>query len=179
MTVKEFMILVDVIDNPDEVMGQINKLPKPDRIGKYVVPVSLDDISIGQLIELQSIVNIEELLFVPCRILFKLKDLEILKFPVEQLLGLYMWVMKEVERINKLFASTNISPTTEEIRAGIEKLSFGMFGLIDYYAIRMGITDHELVMSIPWTRVYKCMDIDAQKTRYERRLREVYQNKNK
>ncbi len=40
-----------------------------------------------------------------------------------------------------------------------------------------GITDHEQVESVPWVRVYKCLDMDAEKIRYERRLREIYQNK--
>jgi len=45
----------------------------------------------------------------------------------------------------------------------VDKLSFGLFGLVDYYATRMGITDHEQVESVPWVRVYKCLDMDAEK----------------
>ena len=42
----------------------------------------------------------------------------------------------------------------------------------------MGITDHEEVERVPWIRVYKCLDMDAERTRFERRLRNIL-NKNK
>ncbi len=45
---------------------------------------------------------------------------------------------QEVERITKLFETTSVVPTPEERRAGVDKLSFGLFGLVDYYATRMG-----------------------------------------
>ena len=57
-------------------------------------------------------------------------------------------------------------------------MNFGLFGLLDYYAQRMGITDHEEVERVPWIRVYKCLDMDAERTRFERRLRNIL-NKNK
>ena len=99
------------------------------------------------------------------------------KCGVADILGFSTWVTREVERITKLFETTSVVPTPEERRAGVDKLSFGLFGLVDYYATRMGITAHEQVESVPWVRVYKCLDMDAEKIRYERRLREIYQNK--
>ena len=101
------------------------------------------------------------------------------KVEVEAVLGFSSWVTKEVERITKLFETTSVAPTPEEKRAGVDQLSFGLFGLVDYYATRMGITDHEQVESVPWIRVYKCLDMDAEKIRYERRLRKIYQDNNK
>ena len=169
MTVKEFLILIDVASDPDNVLRQIAKLPKPVSFGKHIIPDTLNDITMGQLIELQSITSIVDLILSP--------EHDINCYSVEDLLGFSMWVKGEVERINKLFASTNVKPTKEEQKAGIEDLSFGIFGLIDYYAIRMGISDHEQVEKIPWVRVYKCLDMDARKAQYERRLREIYQKK--
>lgn len=41
-----------------------------------------------------------------------------------------------------------------------------------------GIKDHEEVMSVPWMRVYKCLQIDSEKAKYELRLRKVYESEN-
>ena len=109
----------------------------------------------------------------PCRELLGLVDEEIMICDAEQVLGFSMWAAKEVERINNLFASTSVSPTSEELRAGINQMQFGMFGLIDYFATRMGITDHEQVESVPWVRIYKCLDIDAKRYVFQRRLRKI------
>ena len=90
-----------------------------------------------------------------------------------------MWVITEVDRINKLFSSTSVKPTKEEKQAGVEKLSFGMFGMIDHYALRMGIANHEDVEKVPWIRIYKCLDIDSEKAKFQRRLQDVYARNNK
>lgn len=175
MTVKEFLILVDVASNSTELLEQIKVLPKPSFVEGIPVPDSLNDLTIGQLMELQSITETSDYLFVPCRVLLGFSHDKVKGCKAEEVLALSTWVANEVERIAKLFESTSIQPTQEEKRAGVDKLSFGLFGLIDYYAIRMGITDHEFVESVPWIRVYKCLDMDAEKMRYERRLRVIYQ----
>lgn len=177
MTVREFLILSEVAANPEEVKGQIEMLPKPDSILALPIPDTLNDISVGKLIELQSISDVSGLLFTPCKVLLGLSKKKVLLCRASEVLGFSSWVAKEVERINKLFASTNVKPTPEERGAGIDDLAFGFFGMIDWYALRMGITDHEEVERVPWVRVYKCLDMDAKKIRYERRLREIYQNK--
>lgn len=175
MTVKEFLILIDVASNSAELLEQIKALPKPSLIEGIPIPDNLNDLTIGQLMKLQSIDDISDCLFIPCHIILGFSHNRVEKCKAEEILALSAWVAKEVNRITKLFESTSIQPTQEEKRAGVDKLSFGLFGLIDYYAIRMGITDHEQVESVPWVRVYKCLDMDAEKIRYERRLRVIYQ----
>lgn len=177
MTVKEFLILSNVASNAAELLDQIGKLPKPDFVAGVRVPETLNDLTIGQLMELQSIRNGIDCIMVPCRVVLGLSIDKIEKCGVADILGFSTWVTREVERITKLFETTSVVPTPEERRAGVDKLSFGLFGLVDYYATRMGITDHEQVECVPWVRVYKCLDMDAEKIRYERRLREIYQNK--
>lgn len=83
------------------------------------------------------------------------------------------WVSGEVERINKIFESTNTKPTAREKKAGIEQLNFGLFGMLDWYAKRMGIQDHDQVLSTPWLRIYKCIDMDNKRNQYERRYQEI------
>ena len=168
MTVKEFLILSDVASNAAELLEQIGKLPKPDFVAGVRVPETLNDLTIGQLMELQSVRNVIDCIMVPCRVVLGLPIDKIEKYEAADILGFSTWVTREVERITKLFETTSVAPTPEERRAGVDKL---------YYATRMGITDHEQVESVLWVRVYKCLDMDAEKIRYERRLREIYQNK--
>ena len=179
MTVREFMILAEMAANPQEVREQIEGLDKPMFIGKVQTSDTLDDITMGELMQVQGITTVGEYVTIPCRVLLGMNDEMIERANVMEVLGFSLWVSKEVERINKLFASTSVKPTSEEVIAGVEKLSFGMFGLLDYFAKRMGITNHEEVESVPWVRVYKCLEMDAEKIRYEKRLQEVYNRKNK
>lgn len=173
MTVKEFLILSDVSSSHEDITSQMENLPRPVKVGDMPTPNTLNDLTFGQLIKLQSIATTMDVILSPCRELLGLVDEEIMICDAEQVLGFSMWAAKEVERINNLFASTSVSPTSEELRAGINQMQFGMFGLIDYFATRMGITDHEQVESVPWVRIYKCLDIDAKRYVFQRRLRKI------
>lgn len=173
MTVKEFLILSDVSSNSEDVTRQIESLPKPNTVGGVPTPDTLNDITFGQLIKLQSIATALDVILLPCCELLGLAENDIMMCDAEQVIGFSMWTAKEIQGINKLFASTSIEPTPEEIRAGIEQLQFGIFGLIDHYATRMGITDHDEVEHIPWIRVYKCLDIDAKRGAFQRRLQKI------
>ena len=121
----------------------------------------------------------KDVALIPCKTLLNMKEESILNAKAETVLGFSMWVITEVERINKLFSSTSVKPTKEEKEAGVEKLSFGMFGMIDHYALRMGIANHEEVEKVPWIRIYKCLDIDSEKAKFQRRLQNVYSRNNK
>lgn len=93
--------------------------------------------------------------------------------------GVINFVRSELERINNLFASIKISHTPEEIAAGVEDLNFGTFGVIDWYAKRMGITNQDEVYNVAWIRIYTCMKNDNEKAEYESRLNKQYTEKAK
>lgn len=173
MTVKEFLILSDVSSSHEDITSQMENLPRPVKVGDMPTPDTLNDLTFGQLIKLQSIATTMDVILSPCRELLGLAEDKIMLCEADQVLGFSMWTAREVERINKLFASTCIQPTPEEIRAGIEQLQFGIFGLLDHYATRMGITNHEDVENVPWVRVYKCLDIDAKRGLFQRRLQKI------
>ena len=116
-------------------------------------------------------------MFTPARVILGIEESEVLASNVMPILALSNWTSKEIQRINKVFESTTVKPSEEELQAGIKELNFGMFGILDYYARRMGVADHEEVENVPWVRIYKCMDMDAQKMRYEKRLRDIYSRK--
>lgn len=177
MNVKEFLVLGSVATNTAEVVEMMKRLPPPRYVGEHKVPENLNDLTIGELLSLQGISDVKDCLFIICRVLFGMNETEVLAAPAEDVIALSAWVAKEVERISKLFMSTSVPPTDEERQAGVGDLNFGMFGILDYFALRMGITNHEEVEHVPWVRVYKCMEMDAEKTKYERRLRRVIQER--
>ena len=59
----------------------------------------------------------------------------------------------------------------------MEKLDFGSFGVLDWYARRMGITNQNEVREVAWVRIFQCMKNDAIKNEYERRLAKQYKPK--
>lgn len=96
-----------------------------------------------------------------------------------EVMGFINMVSREMERIARLFDEIKPTPTAEEQRAGVETLQFGAFGIADFYALRMGITNHDEAFKTPWARIYKCLKMDYEKQQFEKRLRTIYQNKNK
>lgn len=174
MTLKEFTVLSQHAVNRHELMMKLERLVKPTYLSGKRVPDSLNDITIGQLIMLQYISTDADFMLKPASIIMGIQDDILLKEQAEKVIGFSYWVAKELERINKLFKNTSIPPTQEEKQAGVEKLNFGSFGIIDWFAQRMGITDHSEVENVPWVRIYKCLDMDAKRFVYERRLREIY-----
>lgn len=177
MTVKEFFILSDVASNQEDVKAQLESLPKPLFVCGVRTPDTLNDLLFGVLAMLQGISTPEEFIMVPCRELLKLTDDQVMGAKAEDILGFCMWTGKEVERINKLFASTSVKPTQEEIQAGIESLQFDTFNLMDNYATRMRITNHEDVERVPWVRIHRCMKIDSQRAQFQRRLQKICSEK--
>lgn len=154
---------------------QFEGLSKPLSFGNKAVPDDLNELNFGQLVKLQGIKEIGEMFLVPPQVILGLSVDVVMGTDAVDVVRFASWVAREMKRINSLFASTNRKPTDREKQAGIDLLSFGIFGTVDYYAQRMGITDHEEVMDVPWIRVYKCLQIDSEKAKYEQRLKKVYE----
>ncbi|MBF1491445.1 MAG: hypothetical protein HXN76_01810 [Prevotella pallens] len=154
----------------------IEELTRPLRIGKIRTPENLDDMTIGQMVQIAECKGGGEMFYTVCRVLLKMKQKQVDNARAVDVVRFCGWVAGQVQKINKLFDSVKSKPTKEEERAGIENLKFGVFGLIDWYALRMGITDHEEVTKVTWGRVYKCLEMDNKKRGFEKRLAEVYRN---
>lgn len=161
----------------EDMQAKLDRLPCPLRLCGRDVPKDLNKLTIGEIFELQGIKTEMDAITVPCRVILKIEEREVMNADAEKVFGFVMWVAKEMERINKLFERTHVPPTKEEKDAGVEQLNFGGFGILDWYARRMGIIDHEYAGYTPWPRVFKCLEMDAQHTLYERRLREIYNRK--
>ena len=153
---------------------KIGKQPRPAFVGDKKVPGNLNQLSIGQLIDLSQLSDSEESLYQIVTTVLGLSHKEVEQARAVDVVMLIGWVTSEVERINKLFESTDTAkPTRLEKEAGIDTLRFGLFGMLDWYAVRMGISDHDQVLKTPWLRIYKCMEMDNKRSVYERNLQKL------
>lgn len=161
----------------------LSKLPRPESVCGCKVPESLDGLTFGELLGLQDAATGNDAASIVglVRAILKTKrpDRWILRERCDRVFGFLNFVTAELERIGGLFKAIEHKPDADEIAAGIGDLDFGPFGLVDWYARRMGITNHDDVLSVPWLRVYQCMKMDSERDDFERRLRDVINNKYK
>ncbi len=179
MTIAEFYTLYPIAENKEDVDKQLLSLPKPDSLAGRPLPTDLNGISIGEVMMLQQALkngktDFER--FKSCASILLQADIRP-KHSAEAFFGFGLWLLNELERIGKLFDRVKIQPTDDEIQAGYNTLQFGFFGTLDWWCRRMGIKDHSEAERVPWIRIYKCMDMDGKRLMYERKLRQIYQNK--
>lgn len=154
---------------------KVGKYSRPEYVGDKPTPKSLGGLTIGQLIDLSKLTDSSESIYTITETILGLKRADIDRARAVDVVRFVGWVSSEVEKINKLFETTekDIKTTDIEKRAGIETLRFGLFGMLDWYAVRMGISDHDAVLQTPWLRIYKCMDMDNKRRAYEMRLQHI------
>lgn len=174
-----FLPLLPVLT--EDTQQRLRELPAPATVCGRECLQSLQRVTYGKLCRLQAAQRADYVETVTALLneLCGVQRDEVIKAPAREVLGAVAMLQREMERISKLFESVKPEPTGEEIQAGVESLSFGPFGVVDWYARRMGITDHEQAYDTPWARIYQCLKIDKEQADYERRLRTIYDNKNK
>jgi hypothetical protein len=161
----------------DESKQTLLNLPKPRTLLGKEVPTDLNEITIGQLSELQEAVkseNMRTIVTESARILLGVAPLKVLRHRADHTIGFAVWVLHELERIAKMWKAIELPTSPEAIQAGAEQMDTDSFDLVDWYALRMGIADHEEAMSVPWVRVWRCMKKDNQNSQFQQRLREIY-----
>lgn len=157
-------------------------IPPPKRFNKRDVPQDLQMVTFGMLTQLQRAAKDNDYLGTCCRLVSVLTGVDekvVASRRAYDVLGIVNMVKDEMERIGKLFQALQTDKTSDEVAAGIDKLEFGTFGLVDWYAKRMGIIDHEEVFNTPWARIYQCMRIDHEQGEFEKRYRKIIENRSK
>ena len=157
-------------------------IPPPKMFHKKPVPKDLQMVTFGMLTRLQQAPVDNDYLRTCCALVEVLTDVRaerVASSRAYDVLGIVNMIQSEMERIGKLFATLQTDHTSEELSAGIDRLEFGTFGLVDWYAQRMGIIDHEEVFKTPWARVFQCMKIDHENNEFEKRYRKIIENKQK
>lgn len=150
-------------------------------IGEHTAPANLNALTIGEIMDLSEMQGDSLALFRCCaeKVLHYTisEDAEIMALPAPKVYGFINFVRAELERIKDLFDSIKREPTPEEEEAGISGLNFGMFGLLDSYALRMRITRHDEAAQTPWLNVFAALRIDYKTGEYRKRLNEIMTRK--
>ena len=153
-----------------EQLDELKAVACPAEIGRKQAPQDLNDITLGQLIQLE-VVGAEKGIFAAIAVVLLGRSEErAMSAPALPMLGLRNMVVAEQDRIAGLFKMLEREPDAAEVMAGIDKLNFGMFGLADWYAKRMGIQDHDAVFDTPWIRIWQCRKNDIEQGEYQERL---------
>ena len=158
---------------------ELEKCTRPLMVGKIPTPENLDDMTIGQMVQMSECKTGAQLFYKVCKVLLGMGARQVDDCSAVEVVRFVGWVLGKVKMINELFDKAKSKPSDEEVRAGINKLKFGIFGLIDWYALRMGITDHEDVTNVPWGRVYKCLDMDTRTNDFRKKLQKVYEDEHR
>ena len=157
-------------------------IPPPKKFNKRDVPDTLQMVTFGMLTQLQQAADSNDYLKTCCKLVSVLTGVDervVASRRAYDVLGIVNMIKAEMERIGKLFQSLQGDHTSDEVAAGIERLEFGAFGIVDWYAQRMGIIDHEEVFNTPWARIYQCMKIDHEQGEFEKRYRKIIENRSK
>ena len=163
-----------------ETIKRLVLIDPPAKFGKVEIPDTLQMVTFGTLTKLQQAAQSRDYLKTCCELVSILTGYSaerVASRPAIDVLGIVNMVQREMERIGKLFQSLNSGNTAEEQMAGADKLNFGAFGIVDWYARRMGIIDHEDVFNTPWARIYQCMKIDHEQGEFEKRYRQIITRK--
>lgn len=159
----------------DAQIEDMKATPCPASIEGIAAPQDLNDITLGQLIQLEQIGAEKGIFAAIAEALFQKNEEWAMNAPAAEMLGLRNMVLTEQQRISQLFAALHREPTAAQVMAGIEKLNFGMFGLADWYARRMGISDHDAAFNTPWLRIWQCRKNDQEEAEYNERHMKVQQ----
>lgn len=163
----------------EELLQRLRSQPRPSVLCGRAVPESLYGLSYGVLDDLRAAVSAEDPLSEVVRVLLGAGTEELMRADVNDVFGFFAFVQREIEKINKLFKSIRHSYSKEEEAAGVRELDFGTFGVLDWYARRMGITNQNEVRDVAWVRIYQCIKNDNLQAEYERRLQKQYMEKSK
>ncbi|NDW09501.1 hypothetical protein [Dysgonomonas sp. 520] len=175
---KDFLSMLDTFNTGDEemqaILDSVKDLPLKDEFN-----LDFNELLFGQLCQLQSMQTVGDLFIRSFWILLKIEEENLMKEKAADCLR-FVWHVKEgLERITKLFEAIRHKPTPEEIQAGIGKMDHGFFGTADWYARRMGITDHEEVFQTNWMRIYQAMKIDHDNNQFQENYRKLMERKAK
>ena len=171
---KEWIIRAEFSRDTEHL--ELERFTRPLRVAGKNTPCDLNDLTIGQMVQLSECKNGKEMFYLTCEVLLSLTRKEVDECFAVDIVRFCGWVLSQVKIINTLFDSVKGKPSKEEELAGINELKFGVFGLIDWYALRMGITDHEEVTKVTWGRVYKCLEMDNKTKEFKERLAKIYKD---
>lgn len=176
MRFKTYKILHNLGTITKESEDQLKEAPRPDTLCGKAMPKTLNSLTMGQLVDILSVKDGDGVKVIEIITGLQPKDLD--REAAESVVGFVNFIQSELKRISRMFKDLKPHYTPEERQAGIEDLDFGIFGTIDWYAKRMGITNHDDVLLVPWLHIYQCSSIDKENHEYQQRYMKVISSQN-
>ena len=124
----------------EQTVKSLVLIPPPKKFNKRDVPDTLQLVTFGVLTQLQQAAQDNDYFKTCCKLVSVLTGVDekiVASRKAYDVLGIVNMIQSEMERIGKLFQSLQTDKTSDEQAAGIEKLNFGTFGIVDWYAKRM------------------------------------------
>ena len=160
-----------------ELLERLKGQKRPETLCGKAVPKDLNAVTYGTLDDLRTAGETDDPAGTCVKILLGAEPRELLTESVNDVFGFTNFVTDELKRINGLFKGIKVNYSKEEIAAGIRELDFGSFGVLDWYAKRMGITNQNEVRDVAWVRIFQCMRNDCMRNNFERKLSQQYKPK--
>ena len=179
LTTKQYYDLCNHID-VSELQEEINKIPVPKKIAEKDLPENLNETPLRIILELREQTWDNDYTAISKVLKCYLgEEIDIDNLSIEQTFPAAMFIIREVERLNKQESEKlGYKPSNEEKAAGIDKLKqLGNFMLIDSIALRMGIS-HDAVLDLPYLLVFMMQWKDKELADYKERLNRLMEKKN-
>lgn len=162
-------------DRMEELFENVEKYPLPKKLD-----VNFEELTFGHLRQLQTEMSSSADIFTkPFEILLGMKPKKYMRLKAVDCLRFVLHVKNNLEAVVKLFQTIQYKPTDDEMRAGINKLSGGFFDTADWYARRMGITNHDEVDTVRWGIIYLAKKKDFEEYQFQENYRKVIEQKHK
>jgi len=179
-TFKEILFAASIKSDPAAMLEYFAEYMTLDKEQIFSnVPENLNGLTWAELITISAITSSEELINKSAEMILNLNQEQIMKSSAVKVFSFIKFIKSELERIADLFKNIKYEPTSEEKQAGIDRLNFGLFGTLDWWAKRMGIADHAEAEKTPWIRIYQCMKNDSETAAFQKRLSNVLNRKKK
>lgn len=175
---REYLAVAELLTQ--DSVKRLADAPYDGRIGKHECRKDLNEATLGEVIDGTQMLGNTETILKGAAMLSGLTEAQLMAAPAQDVMGFLGMCKRQLEQIGKLFEQCRIEPTADERKAGIDKLPGGVFELVDWYARRMGITDHDYVFdNVKWTYVLKALQMDSEQQKFERRLQDLIYKKTK
>lgn len=150
MTYGQYSLLYSVgaITNHDYI---VEHSEKPRRLCGRYMPSDLMHLRMGTLTEVMMCKNEIKMLTT----IYNVTESELQTEWAQNVIGAIKWTIEQLESITASFSQLESDIETEK--------KGDIFETIDWYALRMGITNHDDVWKVPCLVVWKCAEKDQEK----------------
>lgn len=173
-----------------ESRERLASIPCPRRIAGHRAPKDLNALTLGQLIMLWSIKDERSILSDSLAAVFgwhpserrsERRERRVRRHArhvrIGKAVGWCNFIQSELLRIKEMWSRCEVPIEALDRQAGIERLSFGFFSIIDAYAQRQHISDPDEVLKVQWVKVWQSLQKDAEIAKFQLRRERILESR--